>query len=148
MGGKSRSSAQAGAGKLIGTALLVTSSLPERLALPPMLRRAGVGRVLLAGQGTEALTIMSRELVELALIPWDGPEPAGAELLPLLLKRGQNRRVAVVILDKGLPAQAMVSAIKAGAAGRIPLPAQPEPLAKLLEKIANESTSPKGGSSE
>jgi hypothetical protein len=48
----------------------------------------------------------------------------------------------VVLLDEGVPRPKIVSAIKAGAAGVLPVPADRKALRALLNRIGNPGESP------
>ncbi len=100
--------------------------------------RAGIERVLIAEDGTAAATVMGRELVDVVLMPWKTEGLAGKALLRALRKLARNRRVPIVVLDDGIQKQVMVTAVKAGVAGRLQLPVQPEELRKILAIIAAE----------
>ena len=99
------------------------------------MRRLGCRNVLTAVNGREAVTALAGELVDLVLTPWDATNLSGVELLRALRRRGQNRNVPIVILDDGLSQQIIVSAIKAGAAGRVKLPPNPQEIQAVLETI-------------
>jgi len=117
------------------TALLVEPSLLERNRLRRGLQREGFERVLQAEDGPTGVTLMAAEPVDLVLTRWDAAGISGLELLRALRKRGRNRHVPVVVLDGGLPRQTIVSAIKAGVAGRLPLPSEPGSLREVLQSV-------------
>ena len=117
------------------TALLIEPSLLEQNRLRRSLQREGFERVLQAEDGPTGVTLMATEPVDLVLTRWDTAGISGLELLQALRKRGRNRHVPVVVLDGGLPRQTIVSAIKAGVAGRLPLPLEPGSLREVLQSI-------------
>lgn len=119
------------------TALIVEPAILEQKRAQRQLQRAGFERTLVAESGPQALTMLAAELVDLVLTPWDAPELSGLELLRALRKRRRGKSVPVVILDNGLPQQIVVTAIKAGAAGRLGLPIAAAPLRKLLHAISS-----------
>ena len=121
------------------TALVVEPDLLELRRYRRLLLGAGFERVLPAGSGAEALTVMAAELVHLVLTPWETGELSGLELLRALRRRGRNRNVPVVILDHGLSQQTIVAAVKAGVAGRLKLPADAAKLNDLLAAIAADA---------
>ncbi len=100
------------------------------------MRRVGCERVLAVADGREAVTALAGELVDLVLTPWNASDLSGVELLRALRRRGQNRNVPVVILDDGLSQQTIVSAVKAGAAGRVKLPVNLLEMQSVLDTIA------------
>ena len=117
------------------TALLVEPDLARRRALHRMLIAAGLRRVLESESALEALSMMGEELVDLVFTPWETPGMAGPSLIRAFHNRGRNRKVPVVLLDTGLPQPVIVSAVKAGISGRLPLPARPAILAGILQNI-------------
>ena len=123
---------------IFNTALIIEPSLIEQRQLRQAALRAGIERVLLAEDGTAAATVMGRELVDVVLMPWKTEGLAGKALLRALRKLARNRRVPIVVLDDGIQKQVMVTAVKAGVAGRLQLPVQPEELRKILAVIAAE----------
>lgn len=121
------------------TALIVEPSLIVRRRLRQVALHAGIQRVLLADDGAQAAMLMGEELVDVVLTPWEAEGLAGMELLRALRKLARNRRVPIVLLDDGLHRQVIVTAVKAGVAGRLQLPAQPEQLREILSAIADTS---------
>ncbi len=114
----------------------------ELRRLRELLRQAGFGQVLAASDGDELLMLLSGEPVQLVLVPWGVPGFSGPELLRMLRGREHNRNVPVVILDDGLPQQAVVSAIKAGVAGRLRRPASVEQLKEVLAALPGAEAPP------
>jgi len=111
--------------------------MPRR-TIRQALRAAGVERVLEAETAAEALQLLSAELVELVLTPWEVPDLAGRPLVQALRNRGRNRNLPVVLLDAGLAQPQVVAAVKAGVAGRLPLPADVGAVRALLARLAAE----------
>lgn len=124
------------------TALLLEPQPLLRRTLRQALLHAGMERVLEAVTAAEALRLLSAELVHLVLTPWEAPDMAGRSLLQALRNRGRNRELPVVILDDGLAAPQVVAAVKAGAAGRLPLPADARAVRALLAQLAGEEAPP------
>lgn len=121
-------------------ALIVEPSLLKRQALRRLLRGQGIERVLEAESATEALSIMRGEPVRLVLTPWEPPGMAGVPLLRELKRRPTDRPgagavPAIVLLDDGLHRQQVVAAVKAGIAGRLPMPAQAAELMRILSAL-------------
>jgi CheY-like chemotaxis protein len=121
-------------------ALILEPSLLKRQALRRLLRGQGIERVLEAESATEALVLIRGEPVRLVLTPWAPPGMAGVPLLRELKRRPTDRPgagaiPAIVLLDEGLPRQHVVAAVKAGIAGRLPMPAQPAELVRILSAL-------------
>lgn len=108
----------------------------KRQALKRVLRRCGFERVLEAETADDALVQLRGQPVQLVLTAWAPPGLGGVPLLRALKHSPQDRpsrgAPAIVVIDDGLSQQHVVSAIKAGAAGRLPLPAQAEELERIL----------------
>lgn len=117
------------------TALLVAPSHLEGLRLRQVLLRCGLARVLVAEGQARALSLLEEEAVELILAPWETPDFSARALLRALRKKGRHKKVPLLILDAGLAPETMVAAIKAGAAGRVPLPPGRERLAEALRAL-------------
>jgi CheY-like chemotaxis protein len=118
------------------TVLLLEPQPLQRRALRQALLGAGVARVLEADTAAEALRLMSAHLVALVLAPWQAPDMGGRPLLAALRNRGRNHDVPVVLLDRGLPRNQVVAAVKAGVAARLSLPADAAAVRALLEGLA------------
>jgi two-component system, chemotaxis family, chemotaxis protein CheY len=117
------------------TAVLLLPQAVARRRLRQALLHGGLERVLEAETAAEALTLLSSQLVSMVLTPWEAPDLAGRALLNALRDRGRNRQLPVVILDDGLAAPQVVAAVKAGAAGRLILPADAQAVRDLLARI-------------
>jgi len=122
------------------TALLLEPQTLQRRALYHNLIGAGMERVLEAATAAEALQILSAELVTVVFTPWQMPDMGGRALLTALRNRGRNRNLPVVLLDRGLPRNQAVAAVKAGVAARLPLPTDAHAVSELLERLAAEAT--------
>ncbi len=111
----------------------------KRQALKGLLRRCGFERVLEAETADDALLLLRGQPVQLVLTAWAPPGLAGVALLRALKHSPQDRpgrgAPAVVLLDDGLSQPHVVAAIKAGAAGRLPLPARAEQLERILRTL-------------
>jgi CheY-like chemotaxis protein len=123
------------------SALILEPSLITRQTLKRLLRRCGFERVLEADSAADAIMLLREQPVDLVLTPWAAPGMAGIPLLRTLRDRQPNRPgrgspPAIILLDEGLPQQHVVAAVKAGVAGRLPVPAQAGPLSHILRTIA------------
>jgi len=121
-------------------ALILEPSLMKRQALKMLLRRCGFERVLEAETADDALVLIRGQPVQLVLTAWAPPGMTGVPLLRALKHSPEDRpsrggAPAIVVLDDGLPPQHVVSAIKAGAAGRLPLPARADQLEHILHAV-------------
>jgi CheY-like chemotaxis protein len=111
----------------------------KRQALKRVLRRCGFEPPLEAETADDALVRLRGQPVQLVLTAWAPPGLTGVALLRALRHSPQDRpsrgAPAIVVLDDGLSQQQVVAAIKAGAAGRLALPAQAEALERILATL-------------
>ena len=132
------------AGKAGHCALILEPALMKRQALKRLMRGQGYGTILEAESATEALALIKAHPVEIVLTPWAPPGKAGVPLLQALQRRpgdrpGAGKVPAIVLLDEGLPQQQVIAAVKAGIAGRLPIPARAEQLSLILSGLAGNA---------
>lgn len=113
-------------------ALVVHPHLLQRRALARLLRRLGCAPVHEAEDAVAAVALARQERLDVVFTPWSAGGLAGPALFAALRARGRKRLPAIVVLDEGLPQATIVAAVKAGAAGRLTLPATVESLAPVL----------------
>jgi DNA-binding NarL/FixJ family response regulator len=123
-------------------ALIVHPALLRRKALAHLLRRRGFARVHEAEDAVEAATVASQERVDVIFTLWSAGRLSGAELFRALRARGRKAAPDIVLLDEGLAQATVVAAVKAGAAGRLTLPATEEALARVLASLAAAGAAP------
>jgi CheY-like chemotaxis protein len=131
-----------GSPAVLSSALLLHPHPLPRRTIRQALRSAGMERVLEADSAAEALRLLSAELVQLVLTPWEVPDLAGRPLVQALRNRGRNRNLPVVLLDAGLAPPQVVAAVKAGIAGRLALPADAAAVRALLAQLVAEGVLP------
>ena len=127
----------------LNSALLVGLALIPQQAMRQALKAEGFAQIHEAGDGVEAAAILASELVDVVFTVGGGEGSSPAELLAALAGRGPNRDAALVLLDDGLPRERVVAAVKAGAAGVLPVPPEPEALRSLLGEIAGRGALPR-----
>lgn len=118
------------------SALVIGLPLVKRQALRHALQGEGISLVLHAGDGVEAAAILASELVDIVFTPESEEGYNFREVFGMIQGRGPNRNALVVILDEGMSRPAIVSAIKAGAAGVLAVPPGRDALRALLKRIA------------
>jgi DNA-binding NarL/FixJ family response regulator len=112
--------------------LVVHPHLLRRRALARLLRCLGCAPIHEAEDAAEAAALASQERLDVVFTPWNAGGLAGPALFAALRARGRRRAPAIVVLDEGLPQATIVAAVKAGAAGRLTLPATAHSLAQAL----------------
>jgi len=116
-------------------ALVIGLSVIEARALRAALRTEGFGEVFQAEDAATAAAILASELVDVVFTPAARPGITPREVFSLLRGRGPNRQAPVVLVGTRLAQPDIVSAVKAGAAGVLTLPALKEALRDLLAKL-------------
>ena len=127
----------------LACALILEPALMKRQALKRLLRGHGFSRILEAENANEALVMIKGEPVQLVLTPWAPPGMTGIPLLRALQRQpadrpGAGKVPAIVLLDEGLPQQHVVAAVKAGIAGRLPIPPQDYVLRRILNALDDD----------
>jgi CheY-like chemotaxis protein len=117
-------------------ALVIGLPLVKRQALRHILKGEGFQKIFQAEDGVEAAAILASELVDIVFTPEAGEGYSFRDVFSMIHERSPNRHAPVVILDEGMPRLAIVSAIKAGAAGVLALPPDRRALRALLGQIA------------
>ena len=118
------------------TALVIGLPLVKRQALRHVLKGEGIEKVFHAEDGIEAAAILASELVDIVFTPEAGEGYSFRDVFGMIHGRSPNRNAPVVILDQGMSRPAIVSAIKAGAAGVLAVPPERRALRELLGQIA------------
>ncbi len=113
--------------------MLVAGEPAWRAGLRLTLAALGYRRIVEAETDAEAVARLRSGLVDLVLTPWERPEISGPRVMEAVARRAP--RVPVVLLDDGLPRGKVVSAVKAGIAGKITLPGTVEEMRRVLETI-------------
>ncbi len=120
------------------TALLIEPAPQRRPPLQRLLREAGFREVLTAGSAAEARALLKEALVDLVVTAWEVPGGSGAALIRAVRQGGRNRALPVILVDTGLPQHAVVAAVKAGAAGRLPWPGTVQQLRGIMATILED----------
>jgi DNA-binding NarL/FixJ family response regulator len=123
-------------------ALIVHPQLLRRRALMHLLRQRGFTRVHEAEDGQDAATLIKHERVDVVFTPWSAGQLTGQALFAALKARGRKAAPAIVVLDEGLPQATVVAAVKAGAAGRLVLPADETSLGRVLAALDEAGDAP------
>jgi len=120
----------------IDSALILHPDLLRRQALRNQLRRHGLTRIHEAEDAAAAAAVARQERLDVVFTPWRADGLEGPALFAALRARHPGAPPALVVLDEGLPQATVVAAVKAGARGRLPLPASADSVARVLEAVA------------
>jgi DNA-binding NtrC family response regulator len=124
------------------SALVIGLPLIQHRSIRQALLGEGFRNVFHAEDGVEAAAILSSELVDMVFTPESGEGYSFRDVFSMIHGRSPNAQAPVVLLDEGVPRPKIVSAIKAGAAGVLPVPADRKALRALLNRIGNPGESP------
>ena len=97
--------------------MIVDDSRAMRTILSRMLRRAGATEILEAGDGKQAVELLSTsmDMPELAIVDWNMPVMNGLELVMELRQRAGWRGIAIVMCTTENEHSQVVRALAAGA---------------------------------
>lgn len=120
--------------------LVVDDSAAARLliveAVEESARRRGRGaRVTEAGDGFEALALLSRERFDLVLTDVNMPTLSGLELIRLIRSRPEQKALPVVAISTEREPDDARRAKEAGADGYLGKPFEPATLDRLLDQV-------------
>ncbi len=118
----------------MANALVVDDSKAVRMILAKTLRELGY-EVREAGNGKEALELIEREKLSLALVlaDWNMPEMNGLELLKRLRQKPEMASTAIVMVTTETEVDQMSAALEAGANEYIMKPFTREILVQKLQ---------------
>jgi two-component system chemotaxis response regulator CheY len=118
----------------VASALVVDDSKAVRMILAKTLRELGY-EVREAGNGKEALELIEREKLSLALVlaDWNMPEMNGLEVLKRLRQKPEMASTAIVMVTTETEVDQMSAALEAGANEYIMKPFTKEILVQKLQ---------------
>lgn len=124
--------------------LVVDDTRTDRLLFVNMLRiHCGVETIVEAGDGAEALSMLSRDSFDLVCLDWSMPEMSGLEVLRAIRRRDSQVPVFMVTAEKSK--QSVVNAFDAGANDYLTKPCRVAVLVRKIEALKrrkNESSKP------
>jgi two-component system, chemotaxis family, chemotaxis protein CheY len=129
------------------TILIVDDSAVVRTMVKKSIGMAGlpIGAVLEAGNGREALEVLSREWVDIVFADLNMPEMNGAELVEKMSQDATLVSTPVVIVSSE-QSQARIDELKAkGIRAYIKKPFRPEGFREVVEDVLGSPPGPKGG---
>ena len=113
-------------------ALVVDDSGTMRKIVVRSLNSVGVKLIVEAGDGREALQLMSTTNFDLVLTDWNMPNMNGLELLKAI--RGQDGGMPVIMITTESERTSVIDAIQAGVTDYLTKPFTPDTLRAKLEK--------------
>lgn len=111
-----------------------TNGLPT--GLQRVLPNEGFSRVIQVRDGVEAIRILGMDVVGVVFTPWKQRGTACGDILSFLRRNGRHTKTPVVLLDGGLPKYTVVSALKFGVTGVLPIPTSTQAVRNLLATLA------------
>ena len=121
--------------------LIVDDSLPMRAVVKKTIMASGfmVGEFYDAGNGKEALEILSREWMDLVVTDYNMPDMNGLELLSHMKADEILKTIPVVVITTEGSQQRVREFMEGGAADYIRKPFPPEEIRNKLSRIMGET---------
>ncbi|RJR33550.1 MAG: response regulator [Desulfobacteraceae bacterium] len=121
--------------------LIVDDSLPMRAVVKKTITASGftVGKFYDAGNGKEALEILSREWMDLVVTDYNMPDMNGLELLSRMKADEILKTIPVVVVTTEGSQQRVREFMEGGAADYIKKPFTPEEIRNKLSRIMGET---------
>jgi len=117
--------------------LVVDDSPPMRQVMKRVIQISGfdVGELLEAGNGKEALEVLSSHWVDVILLDIHMPEMDGIEMLRRLSEEDLWKRIPVIVVTTEGREQVIEEAKRLGAKGYVKKPFNPEQIKEILMSV-------------
>ncbi len=117
--------------------LVVDDSPPMRQVMKRVIQISGfdVGELLEAGNGKEALKVLSSNWVDVILLDIHMPEMDGIEMLRRLSEEDLWKRIPVIVVTTEGREQVIEEAKRLGAKGYVKKPFNPEQIKEILMSV-------------
>jgi len=117
--------------------LVVDDSPPMRQVIKKVIQISGfdVGELLEAGNGKEALKVLSSNWVDVILLDIHMPEMDGIEMLRRLSEEDLWKRIPVIVVTTEGREQVIEEAKRLGAKGYVKKPFNPEQIKEILMSV-------------
>ncbi|RLA80232.1 MAG: response regulator [Deltaproteobacteria bacterium] len=120
--------------------LVVDDSPPMRQVMKKVIQISGfdVGELLEAGNGKEALKVLSSHWVDVILLDIHMPEMDGIEMLRRLSEEDLWKRIPVIVVTTEGREQVIEEAKRLGAKGYVKKPFNPEQIKEILMSVMGQ----------
>ena len=120
--------------------LVVDDSPPMRQVIKKVIQISGfdVGELLEAGNGKEALKVLSSHWVDVILLDIHMPEMDGIEMLRRLSEEDLWKRIPVIMVTTEGREQVIEEAKRLGAKGYVKKPFNPEQIKEILMSVMGQ----------
>ena len=120
--------------------LVVDDSPPMRQVIKKVIQISGfdVGELLEAGNGKEALKVLSSHWVDVILLDIHMPEMDGIEMLRRLSEEDLWKRIPVIVVTTEGREQVIEEAKRLGAKGYVKKPFNPEQIKEILMSVMGQ----------
>ena len=120
--------------------LVVDDSPPMRQVIKKVIQISGfdVGELLEAGNGKEALKVLSSNWVDVILLDIHMPEMDGIEMLRRLSEEDLWKRIPVIVVTTEGREQVIEEAKRLGAKGYVKKPFNPEQIKEILMSVMGQ----------
>ncbi|MEA1968755.1 MAG: response regulator [Thermodesulfobacteriota bacterium] len=115
--------------------LIVDDFATMRRILKNILKQIGFKNLLEADDGTTALEVMEKQVVDLVISDWNMPKMTGLELLKTIRADKQYARVPFLMVTAEAQKQNVIEAVQAGVSNYVVKPFTAEAISEKLGKI-------------
>ncbi len=115
--------------------LVVDNSAPMRRAIRGIFSQIGFNKIILAGDGSEALEKLGKEKAGLIVSDWDMPKMNGLELLKAVRSDEALKDIPFIMITAEVGKENVLKAVKAGVSSYITRPFTFDTVSKKLKKL-------------
>jgi two-component system chemotaxis response regulator CheY len=115
--------------------LVVDNSAPMRRAIRGIFSQIGFNKIILAGDGSEALQKLGKERAGLIVSDWDMPKMNGLELLKAVRGDEGLKDIPFIMITAEVGKENVLEAVKAGVSSYITRPFTFDTVSKKLKKL-------------
>ncbi len=115
--------------------LVVDNSAPMRRAIRGVFSQIGFNKIILAGDGSEALEKLGKEKAGLIVSDWDMPKMNGLELLKAVRGDEGLKDIPFIMITAEVGKENVLEAVKAGVSSYITRPFTLETVSRKVKKL-------------
>ena len=115
--------------------LVVDNSTPMRRAIRGIFSQIGFNKIILAGDGSEALEKLGKEKAGLIVSDWDMPKMNGLELLKAVRGDEGLKDIPFIMITAEVEKENVLEAVKAGVSCYITRPFTLETVSRKVKKL-------------
>ncbi len=115
--------------------LIVDDFATMRRILKNILKQIGFKNILEADDGTTALDVLDKQLVDLIISDWNMPKMTGLELLKSVRASDRYKKTPFLMVTAEAQKQNVIEAVQAGVSNYVVKPFTAEAISEKLAKI-------------